>query len=97
MGSAWRLTTILGGAIAGAERGGQDAAIEDEIDVAQRAAPASAAPAIDLIDCPCGCGLRTTGTRRCGGCGSEISLAHWDGLYDSCGPCADRLPDSEAR
>lgn len=28
MGNAWRLTTILGGATPGAERGGQDAAIE---------------------------------------------------------------------
>lgn len=43
-----------------------------------------------LIQCPCGCGLLTTGTRRCTGCDREISLAHWDNLYDSCGECADR-------
>lgn len=42
-----------------------------------------------LIPCPCGCGLRTNGTTRCAGCGRDISNAHWDGLYESCGDCAD--------
>lgn len=45
----------------------------------------------DLIPCPCGCSLLTTGTQRCEGCGRDISLAHWDGIYDSCGDCADWL------
>lgn len=85
----------VAGPTEGEEPGIQDATrdalvwiFEDEIDAMDRGVTFAAAP---LIDCPCGCGLKTTGTRRCDGCAREISLAHWDGLHDSCGDCADRI------
>lgn len=71
---------------------------EDEVDAMDRgvtfATVEGALPVVELptlIKCPCGCGLLTTGTTRCGRCDRDVSNAHWDGLHDSCGECADRL------